>query len=88
MQYKGKVWKFGDDISTTLNYRDVSKRVIAFIGESEFQLVESLADGVAGFIIREFDVPWLNLSVGKPGAISGAKTVGITIERTADDYSG
>ena len=76
----------GDDISTTLNYRDVAKRVIAFIGESEFQLVEALADAVAGVIIREFDVPWLKLSVGKPGAISGARTVGITIERTADDY--
>ena len=75
-----------DDISTTLNYRDVAKRVIAFVGESEFQLVEALADALAGVIIREFDVPWIKLSVGKPGAISGARTVGITIERTADDY--
>ncbi len=76
----------GDDISTTLNYRDVAKRVIAFVAESEFQLVEALADAVAGVIIREFDVPWLKLSVGKPGAISGARTVGIVIERMADDY--
>ena len=75
-----------DDIGKTLNYRDVAKRVIAFVGESEFQLVETLADAVAGVIIREFDVPWLKLSVGKPGAISGAKIVGVTIERTADDY--
>jgi len=75
-----------DSVDDALNYRDVAKRLIDFIGDSEFRLVESLAEAAAGIVIREFGVTWLKLSVSKPGAIQGAKDVGITIERTADDY--
>ncbi len=75
-----------DTVDDTLNYKDVAKRLIDFVGESEFQLVESLADAAAGIVIREFGVRWVKLSVAKPGAIEGSKVVGVTIERTADDY--
>ena len=75
-----------DTVDNTLNYKDVAKRLIDFVGASEFQLIESLADAAAGIVIREFGVPWVKLSVGKPGAIAGSKVVGVTIERTADDY--
>ncbi len=77
-----------DAVDKTLNYKDVAKRLIDFVGASEFQLIESLADAAAGLVIREFGVPWVKLSIGKPGAIAGSKVVGITIERTADDYDG
>ncbi len=77
-----------DAVDQTLNYKDVAKRLIDFVGASEFQLIESLADAAAGLVIREFGVPWVKLSVGKPGAIAGSKVVGVTIERTADDYDG
>jgi dihydroneopterin aldolase len=77
-----------DSVENTLNYKDVAKRLIDFVGESEFQLLESLADAAAGIVIREFGVRWVKLSVGKPGAIAGSKVVGVTIERTAEDYDG
>jgi dihydroneopterin aldolase len=75
-----------DRVDGTVNYKDVAKRLIEYVGNSEFQLVESLADAVAGIVIREFGVPWLKVSVAKPGAIEGSRTVGVVIERTADDY--
>jgi 7,8-dihydroneopterin aldolase/epimerase/oxygenase len=75
-----------DAAEETLNYKDVAKRLIEFVGESKFQLVESLAEAVAGIIIREFNVPWVKVSVSKPAAIEGSKEVGIVIERSADDY--
>lgn len=75
-----------DAVEGTVNYKDVAKRLIQFVGNSEFQLVESLADAIAGVIIKEFGISWLRLSVAKPGAIEGSKTVGIAIERTAEDY--
>ncbi len=77
-----------DSVDNTLNYKDVAKRLIDFVGASEFQLIESLADAAAKIVIREFGVSWVKLSVGKPGAIAGSKIVGVTIERTADDYDG
>lgn len=70
-----------DDIADTLNYKAVAKRVQEFVGESRFRLVETLAEKIADLVLSEFDVPWINVSVGKPGAIRGARVVGVTIHR-------
>ena len=70
-----------DHIDDTLNYKAVAKRIIAFVGESEFQLVETLAEKVAEIVLNEFDVPWVRLTLNKGGAVRGAKGVGIVIER-------
>ncbi len=70
-----------DDIEDTLNYKAVAKRLIAFVGESDFQLVETLAERCAATVLDEFDVSWLRLTLRKPGAVSGSRDVGVTIER-------
>jgi len=70
-----------DDIADTLNYKAVAKRLIQFVGESEFQLVETLAERIAGIILSEFEVPWVRLRVNKQGAVRGARDVGVIIER-------
>lgn len=72
-----------EDIEQALNYKSVAKRLIEFVGSSEFLLVETLAERIAEIVLTEFDVPWLRLKLGKPGAISGAKEVGVVIERGA-----
>ncbi len=73
-----------DDIEHTLNYKAVSKRVQSFVGESSFQLVETMAERVAELILTEFDVPWVRVRVNKPGAIRGARDVGVRIYRSKD----
>ena len=70
-----------EDIAQTVSYKDVSKRLIAFIEQSEFQLVETMAERIAQIVLDEFPVPWLRLRLGKPGAVRGAKDVGVIIER-------
>ena len=52
-----------------------------FVADSEFQLVETLAENIAGIVNDEFNVPWVRVRVAKPGAIRGARDVGILIER-------
>lgn len=76
-----------DSIDDTLNYKAVAKRLIRFVGESRFQLVESLAEAIARIIVTEFLVPSVRVSVAKPGAIEGSREVGVTIERTQGDYA-
>jgi len=73
-----------DDIEDTLNYKKVAKRVQQFVGESAFQLVETMAEKVAEIILAEFDVPWVRVRVNKPGAIRGARDVGVVIRREKD----
>ena len=70
-----------DSIADTLDYKAVAKRVIQFVEESEFQLVETLAEKVAQLILDEFTVPWVRVKLNKTGAIRGARDVGIIIER-------
>ena len=70
-----------DRVEDTLNYKGVAKRIQQFVADSEFQLVETLAERIAGIVTDEFDVPWVRVRVAKPGAIRGAKDVGILIER-------
>jgi len=70
-----------DDNAFALNYKSIAKRLIKFIEESEFLLVERMAEEVAGIVMNEFNVPWLRLRVSKPGALRGSQDVGIVIER-------
>ena len=70
-----------DDIQYALNYKAVAKRLIAFVEGSEFLLVETLAEKVAALIREEFNVPWLRLTLKKPGALRCAQDVGVIIER-------
>jgi dihydroneopterin aldolase len=70
-----------DDLADTLNYKAVAKRLIDFVGHSEYQLVETLAERVAELLLNEFSVPWLRLRVNKQGAVRGARDVGVIIER-------
>ncbi len=72
-----------DHIDDTLNYKAVAKRLIQYVGDSKFQLVETLAERVAGIVRDEFDVPWVKVTINKRGAIRGARDVGIIIERGA-----
>lgn len=70
-----------DSIEDTLNYKLVSKRVAAFVEQSDFQLVETLAERIGGLLIDEFDCKWLRVRVNKRGALSAAADVGVVIER-------
>jgi len=70
-----------DDIAHTLNYKAVSKRLEQFVRESEFGLVETLAERCAAIIRDEFGVPWVRLTLNKIGAVSDSEGVGVIIER-------
>lgn len=71
-----------DSIDDTLNYKKVAKRIQQFVADSEFQLVETLAEHIAQIILAEFEVPWVRVRVNKPGAIRGARDVGVLIRRS------
>jgi dihydroneopterin aldolase len=74
-----------DEVADTLDYKKVAKRVLAFIEASEFKLVETLAHRLALTVLADFGLPWVRISVNKPGAIRGSRDVGVTIERVRAD---
>lgn len=70
-----------DAIEDALDYKAVTDRIAEYVSESSFQLIESLAERIAGLVMEEFGVEWLRLTLGKPQAIPAADTVGLVIER-------
>ncbi len=74
-----------DEVADTLDYKTLAKRVIGFVEASEFKLVETLAERIAGVILAEYGVAWVRISINKPGAIRGSRDVGVHIERTRSD---
>ena len=76
-----------DAIEDALDYKSIAKRLIQIVEESEFRLVEALAEALTRVVVVEFGVPWVRMSVSKPGAIEGSRNVGVVIERTTADYA-
>ena len=84
MAFDNRVPAASDAIADTLDYKAVSKRIIALVEASSHGLVETLAERCAAIVLDEFDVRWLRLKLSKPGAVRGARAVGVIIERTRD----
>ncbi len=70
-----------DRLEDTLDYKAIAKRLIEYVGQSQFQLVETLAEKVADVVLREYGVQWVRVRVNKKGALRQATDVGVVIER-------
>ena len=76
-----------DDIAETIDYKSLAKRIKSYVEETSFQLIETLAERVAEIVLSEFKVPWVEVTIQKPGAIRDSKTVGVTINRACLENS-
>ena len=74
-----------DSLDSSLNYTLVAKRLQQFIADSSFKLVETMAEKIAEIVLAEFEVAWVEVRVNKPGAIRGARDVGVIIYRDRSD---
>ncbi len=74
-----------DAIEDTVNYKAVSKQVIALVEASSFQLIETMAERIAQMILGDFGLAWVRVTVSKPGAVRGSRTVGVRIMRERVD---
>jgi dihydroneopterin aldolase len=81
MDFDNRVPAATDQIEDTLDYKAVSKRLIQFVGDSSYGLVETLAENCARIIVEEFGVKHVHLKLSKLGAVRGARAVGVIVER-------
>ena len=70
-----------DAIEDTIDYKKITKGIIKFVEESEFQLQETLAEGIADLVKNQYKVDSLKLRLSKPGALRHAEDVGVIIHR-------
>ncbi|MGB1198523.1 MAG: dihydroneopterin aldolase [Thalassotalea sp.] len=70
-----------DELAKTLDYAQISEKVAEFANNNPVDLIETLAERLANYLMESYHIPWLKLKVGKPGAVHNAITVGVEIER-------
>ena len=70
-----------DDIGDTIDYAVVAERLRTELASRHFNLLEKLAEYVAGLLIEEFGARWVRVSIAKLGMMRGVKRVGVIIER-------
>jgi FolB domain-containing protein len=75
-----------DNPADIFNYKTANKAVIRFVEASEFNTIEALAAGIARVCVVECGAPRVLVSVWKPGALRYTDTVGVTIERSLEDF--
>jgi dihydroneopterin aldolase len=68
-------------IADTVDYSKVVARIRETLAGRHFTLIEKLAEELAAMILREFDTPWVRLSIAKLAPLRGVKRLGLTIER-------
>jgi FolB domain-containing protein len=71
-----------DDIADCVNYRTVSKKVLAHAESVKRLTVEALAADLARLCLEEPGVQKVQVRVEKPGAVRFARSVGVEIERS------
>ena len=75
-----------DDVDDSLNYRTLTKAVIAYVDSSAHFLVEALATAIARICVVDFGAERAVVGVEKPGALRFAESVGVEICRGPDDF--
>jgi len=71
-----------DDFRDAVDYRAVTKEIIALVEGSAFFLVEKLAEEIAKICIQDPRVARARVRVEKPGALRFSRSVGVEVERS------
>lgn len=75
-----------DELAKTLDYAAISEEIIKFSNNNPVDLIETLAERIAKFLMSKYQIPWLRLKLMKPTAVHNATTVGVEIERGQASY--
>ena len=70
-----------ENINDALNYKTLSDHLKDYVGNSEFQLIETLAEKVAAIVLEQYGVQTVSLTLHKPNALDGETDVGVKIVR-------
>jgi 7,8-dihydroneopterin aldolase/epimerase/oxygenase len=70
-----------DCIADALDYDAVVRQLTEFVGQSRFALVETLAEGCVAILRERLGIPWVRLTLCKPGAVGAGVDVGVIVER-------
>lgn len=68
-----------DNIQAALDYKLITKEIVAAVEESQFSLLEKLTDHVLQLIMSHPQVEQATVTIAKPGALRYADSVSVTL---------
>lgn len=68
-----------DDVLDALNYRTITKKIIDFVENNKFSLLERMVKDVLSIIAQNKQVIWSEVSIDKPFALRYADSVGLKL---------
>jgi FolB domain-containing protein len=71
-----------DAIEDTVDYKGLKDELVTFIHASDFFLIEKMAEEIAARCLARDLVQHVVVSVDKPGALTGSRSVAVEIERS------
>lgn len=69
-----------DDINNTVNYVTLSRAVVEYVRQNQFNLIETLAEGLCELLLTYKSVRHVKVCVHKPCADIGHKFADLCIE--------
>ncbi|MHC4321992.1 MAG: dihydroneopterin aldolase [Planctomycetota bacterium] len=75
-----------DVLDDSVDYKIVKKAILSLVENSEFLLIEKLAEEIAKVCLDDSKVQKVNVTVDKPGALRYTRSVAVEIVRTRESY--
>ncbi len=75
-----------DNLEDSVDYKMVKKTILFLVENSEFLLIEKLAEEIAKVCLDDSKVQKVNVTVDKPGVLRYTRSVAIEIVRTRESY--
>ncbi|MCT4615277.1 MAG: FolB domain-containing protein [Marinifilaceae bacterium] len=69
-----------DDVENSYNYKTITKKIIKYVQEGKFKMLEKLCMDVLEMILENKNVKWASVEVDKPHALRFSKSVSIKLE--------
>lgn len=70
-----------DDIKDAVDYKKITKQLIALVEDSDYQLIETMAEHCAEICLRPDRVRQATVTIDKPGALRFARSVAVEVTR-------
>lgn len=78
VNYDGSTAAKSDNIEDTINYKKLTKEIISLTENSQFRLLESLAQNILDLIMKDKRVQKAKVEIDKPQALRFADSVSVT----------
>lgn len=71
-----------DALEDTVDYKAIKLAILDFVENSSFNLIESLAEGIAAICLKNQRVQSATITIDKPGALRFARSVAVEVTRS------